>query len=106
MAAPTGNKNAEKKNRIVGDVLRRVAAQNPTKLRAACEALLDKAAAGDYGAFKEIRDTLDGKPTQSIDTTITRVGTADRVTDDVLADIATGSSSGATESQEGETPIH
>lgn len=66
MAAPLGNKNGEKKNRIVGDVLRRVAAQNPKKLRAACEALLDKAVDGDIAAFTQFRDTLDGKPNQSI----------------------------------------
>ena len=66
MAAPLGNKNAAKKNRVIGDTLRRVVAQNPDKLRAACEALLDKAASGDYGSFKELRDTLDGKPAQAI----------------------------------------
>lgn len=66
MAAPLGNKNGEKKNRIVGDVLRRVAAQNPKKLRAACEALLDKAVDGDIAAFSQFRDTLDGKPAQMI----------------------------------------
>ena len=66
MAAPLGNKNGEKKNRIVGDVLRRVAAQNPKKLRAACEALLDKAVDGDIAAFTQFRDTLDGKPAQMI----------------------------------------
>ena len=66
MAAPLGNKNGEKKNRIVGDTLRRVAAQNPKKLRAACEALLDKAVDGDITAFAQFRDTLDGKPAQMI----------------------------------------
>ncbi len=59
--APDGNKNAVKRSRLVTDTLRKVAVQNPAKLRAACEALLDKAANGDAVAFKEIRDTLDGK---------------------------------------------
>ncbi len=67
--APVGNKNAEKKNRIVGETLRKVALQNPDKLRAACEKLLDKAAEGDIHAFKEFRDTLDGKPIQAIEGT-------------------------------------
>ena len=69
MAAPKGNKNAEKKNRIVTETLRRVAAQNPEKLRKACEALLNNAAGGDIQAYKEIRDTLDGKPVQAIEGT-------------------------------------
>lgn len=69
---PEGNKNAEKKNRVVGDTLRRVAAQNPDKLRAACEALLDKASLGDTQAYKEVRDTLDGKPIQAVEMNVTR----------------------------------
>lgn len=64
--APEGNQNAVKRSRLVGDTLRKVAAQNPEKLRRACEILLDKAAEGDTAAFKEFRDTLDGKPNQSI----------------------------------------
>lgn len=104
--APLGNKNSSKENRVVRDTLRKVAAQNPEKLRKACEALLDKAVDGDISAFTQFRDTLDGKPNQTVETTITRAGTADRVTDDVLADIATGSSTGVTEQTEGETPIH
>lgn len=64
---PEGNTNGSKKNKIVGDTLRRVAAQNPDKLRKACEKLLNKAVAGDAQAFKEIRDTLDGKPAQLIE---------------------------------------
>lgn len=66
MAAPEGNQNAKKENRIVRDTLRRVAAQNPEKLRAACEKLLDKAVEGDTTAFAQFRDTLDGKPAQAI----------------------------------------
>lgn len=106
MAAPLGNNNGAKQNRMVTDMLRRVAAQNPGKLRAACEALLEKAVGGDIQAFNTFADRLDGKPNQTLDTTITRVSTADRVTDDVLADIATGSSTGTTEAPESETPIH
>lgn len=64
--APEGNQNSRKENRVVRDTLRKVAAQNPDKLRKACEKLLDKAVEGDTAAFKEFRDTLDGKPNQSI----------------------------------------
>lgn len=67
--APIGNKNAEKKNRIVGEMLRKVALQNRAKLRAACEKLLDQAVDGDTQAFREFRDTLDGKPVQAIEGT-------------------------------------
>jgi len=61
VGAPEGSQNALKRSRLVHDTLRKVAVQNPAKLRSACEALLDKAANGDAIAFKEIRDTLDGK---------------------------------------------
>jgi hypothetical protein len=67
--APEGNSNAVKRSRLVADTLRKVAVQNPKRLRAACEALLEKAENGDAQAFKEIRDTLDGKPIQAIEGT-------------------------------------
>jgi len=68
MSAPLGNKYAARGNRsqIVGDALRRVAKQNPKRLRAMCEKLLSKAEEGDVQAFKEFRDSLDGKPMQAI----------------------------------------
>lgn len=64
--APKGNKNAAKDNRIVGDMLRKVAAQNKAKLREACETLLEKAAQGDIPAFVAFADRLDGKPAQQV----------------------------------------
>lgn len=67
--APEGNTNASKKNRLVGDALRRVAAQNADKLKKACEALLDRAVEGDVQAFNAFRDTSDGKPAQVIEGT-------------------------------------
>ena len=65
--APEGNQNAVKRSRLVSDTLRKIAVQNPEKLRAACEALINKAAEGDTSAYKELRDTLDGKPAQVIE---------------------------------------
>jgi hypothetical protein len=59
--AMLGNTNAKKENRIVGDVLRRIAKQQPKKLRKACEALFTQAAEGDTAAFRELADRLDGK---------------------------------------------
>ena len=47
-------------------MLFRVLKQNPDKLRAACEKLLDKAVEGDTQAFKEITDRIDGKPIQLV----------------------------------------
>lgn len=58
---PEGNQNAVKRVRIVTDTLRRVAVQNPEKLRAACEAQLNKAVEGDTIAFKVILEAIDGR---------------------------------------------
>lgn len=66
MAAAKGNRYSSSENRtqIVRDTLRRIAKQNPKKLRAACLKLLDKAEQGDVSAFKEFTDRLDGKAIQ------------------------------------------
>ncbi len=65
MGAPKGNTNARKENRVITDALRRAVAQNPNKLKKACEAVLDKAVEGDLYAFNAIADRLDGKPAQT-----------------------------------------
>lgn len=106
MAAPIGNKNSRKENRLVRDTLRKVALQNPHKLRAACEKLLDKAVEGDVTAFSQFRDTLDGKPMQTTDMTVTHLNSAERLSDDELANIATGSGTGTPEQEEGEASLH
>lgn len=67
--APKGNKNAVKENRLVGDMLRRIAKQNPNRLRAACEKLLSEAEQGNIVAFKEFADRIDGKVPQGIEGT-------------------------------------
>lgn len=67
--APKGNKNSSKQNRLVGDTLRRVAKQNPKRLRAACEKLLSQAEEGNVVAFKEFADRIDGKVPQAIEGT-------------------------------------
>ena len=61
-----GNKNSTKEKRMVTDMLRKVACQDRKKLRAACEALLEKAAQGDIPAFVAFADRLDGKPAQQV----------------------------------------
>jgi FixJ family two-component response regulator len=66
-----GNQNA-KKSRAFEQALIRAIKQRDLKdgegetLRKVAEALLDKAIAADLTAIKETRDTLDGKPAQSI----------------------------------------
>lgn len=66
MAGEIGNDFSSKNNRLWRETLRRVAAQNPEKLRRIADALYDKAAEGDVAAIKEIGDRLDGKAAQSL----------------------------------------
>ena len=104
--APKGNQNAAKPGKLIADTLRRVAVQNPEKIRKACEKLLDKMEEGDIVAFREFADRIDGKAVQSTEMTLTQGSSAERLDDDQLADIATGSSQGAAEPQKGKTPVH
>lgn len=67
MGAPLGNQNAVKENRRWQNTLNRAISQDDSKrLRDAAEALLDKAAAGEPWAIKELGDRLDGKAAQQI----------------------------------------
>ena len=67
MAAPRGNRNASKENRLWGDTVRRVVTQeNSKKLRLAAESLVAQAIEGDTGALRELGDRLDGKVPQGI----------------------------------------
>lgn len=61
-----GNKNATKDRRMITDALKRAVAQNPDKLREACEKVLQDAAEGNLGSLNFIADRIDGKPTQTI----------------------------------------
>ena len=67
--APIGNTNASKSNRLWGDTIKRIAVQEPHKLKAIAEALYLKAAEGDVQAAKEIGDRLDGKALAVVDVT-------------------------------------
>lgn len=69
MAAAEGNDYSKKSNRLWGETLRRIAAQDPQKLRRIAEALYARAEEGDIQAVKEIGDRLDGKPGQEMDIT-------------------------------------
>ena len=69
MAAEEGNKYSSRSNRLWAETLRRVAVQEPQKLRAIAECLYRKAAEGDVAAAKEIGDRIDGKAQSSVDIT-------------------------------------
>ena len=67
MAAPIGNKNSSKTNRIWGKIVKKLAVQEDyAKLHKAANALFDKAASGDISAIKELGDRIDGKASQEI----------------------------------------
>lgn len=66
MPGTEGNTNSSKNNRLFANTIRRVAVQEPERLRRIVEALYDKAEQGDNQAIKEIGDRLDGKPAQII----------------------------------------
>lgn len=62
MAAPLGNKNAVKENRLWGNALRKAVTQSDgQRLTRIAEAMLIKAEEGDMTAIKELGDRLDGK---------------------------------------------
>jgi hypothetical protein len=65
MAAPLGNSNARKENRLWADAVRRCIVQGKT-LESLAAVLIAKALEGDMVAIKEIGDRLDGKPKQAI----------------------------------------
>jgi hypothetical protein len=68
MAAPEGNTNSCRNNRLWGDTIRRALVQGDAeRLRKIAETLLIKAEEGDLGAIKELGDRLDGKASQAVD---------------------------------------
>jgi hypothetical protein len=67
MAAPIGNKNSSKENRIWGKIIKKLAVQEDySKLHKVANALYEKAASGDISAIKELGDRLDGRAEQTI----------------------------------------
>lgn len=70
MAAPKGNSNSSKNNRLWADTIRRELVQGDgKKLRTIAAKLVEMAQAGDMSAIKEIGDRLDGKAVQAIEGT-------------------------------------
>lgn len=93
VGAPLGNKNAAKP-RLFDDALRRALKQRDLTagdgetLRMIADKLIDLALAGDISAFKEARDTVDGRPIQAVDVTADVTNRAAQLSDDALAEIA------------------
>jgi hypothetical protein len=66
--APIGNKNGSK-GKLFYDHLRKIAVQEPTKLREVAEGLFEAARAMEPWAVKELIDRLDGKAVQQTELT-------------------------------------
>jgi hypothetical protein len=67
MAAPLGNKNSSKDNRVWGKTVKKLAIQEDYKrIHKVAEALFRKAEDGDVAAIKELGDRIDGKSQQEI----------------------------------------
>jgi hypothetical protein len=66
--APLGNTNAAK-GKMFYDQLRKIAVQEPTKLREVAEGLFEAARAMEPWAVKELIDRLDGKAVQQTELT-------------------------------------
>jgi hypothetical protein len=65
-----GNKLGAKKGLFADTIKRALAQDDKDRMRKGIEMLLDAFAAGDHKAAEMLRDTLDGKPTQSIDANV------------------------------------
>ena len=69
--------------------------------------LLDQCEAGNLSALQELGNRLEGKAVQGVELSGTiSHAKAEELTDDVLADIATSSSTGITESAQGQSKPH
>jgi hypothetical protein len=68
VGAPLGNTNAAK-GKLFYDQLRKIAIQNPNKLRNVAESLFAAAEAMEPWAVKELLDRLDGKAVQQTELT-------------------------------------
>ena len=66
MAAPAGNSNAAKKNRLLTDCLRRELTQNPDDVLAITRKLIESAKAGEPWAQALVHDRSDGKVPQPL----------------------------------------
>lgn len=70
MAFEKGNQLASKQQRMWGDTLRKIATQDPDKIRKIAEKVIECAQNGESWAVQEIGNRLDGKPVQQVDSNI------------------------------------
>lgn len=101
--APKGSENAAKRRLFEHTVRRALTQDDGVRLRQAAETLLDLAANGERWAVECLRDTLDGKPKQSVDIDVTNRSVAD-LDDATLARIITGASSSGVLGEETSSP--
>jgi hypothetical protein len=66
MAAPEGNQNARKRNRMLSDALKRELTQRPEDVLAIALKLIEDAKAGDSAARSLLFERVDGKVPQPL----------------------------------------
>lgn len=66
MAAPEGNQNARKRNRLLTDALKRELTQNPEDVLAIAQKLIQSAKDGEPWAQALIHERVDGKVPQAL----------------------------------------
>ena len=106
MGAPVGNQNAVKPQLFADALKRALLAEDGKKLRALADKLIAKAEEGDVTALKEVADRMDGKPKQATELSGPNGGPIEMrqaadLSDDQLAAIAAGSSTGASSETQG-----
>lgn len=114
MAAPKGNRYAAKPRHWENALKRALARAGNGSIAEGLNGIAEKVVAaaqgGDQMAWREIADRLDGKAVQAIESTVDlTTRKAQELTDDDLADIATGSSAGTADAAEGPSgadPVH
>lgn len=66
MGGTVGNTNATKRNRLLGDTLKRELTQNPEEVLAIARKLIESAKAGEPWAMTLIHERVDGKLPQPV----------------------------------------
>lgn len=77
-----------------------------TKLREVAEVLVSKALEGESWAVKEVADRVDGKPMQQVELSGVIQSRLNALTDDELESIASGSSTGTTETPQSPSQLN
>lgn len=99
--APKQNDNAGKRRLFEHTVRRALTQDDGKRLRQAAETLLDLAANGERWAVECLRDTLDGRPKQSVDIDVTNRSVVDLDDTSLAGLVAASRSSGTAGPQDG-----